>query len=95
LQAEAHRIEPLPPSAPGVSLWWTDLAHPRIEIDRIVPWLSPAETERAARFGTAALRERYVAGRGTLRLLLGRTLGMPPELVPLRRGERGLPELSG
>jgi 4'-phosphopantetheinyl transferase len=94
LQAE-HRTQALPTPTPGVAIWWTDLAHPRSEIDRIAPWLSPAETERAARFGTEALRERYIAGRATLRFLLGRALGMPPELVPLRRGERGRPELYG
>jgi 4'-phosphopantetheinyl transferase len=82
-------------AAPGVSLWWSDLAHADDEIARIAPWLSPAEAARAARFGTAALRGKYIAGRATLRLLLGRALSVAPARIPLRRGVRGRPELAG
>jgi len=80
---------------PGVALWWSDLAHGAEEVARIAPWLSAAEVARSARYGTAALRTRYIAGRATLRLLLGRTLGVDPSAVPLRRGVRGRPELAG
>ena len=85
----------LPSAVPGVSLWWSDLAHAADEIGRISLWLSPAETARAARFGTDALRGKYIAGRATLRLLLGRALGVAPASVPLLRGVRGRPELDG
>jgi len=85
----------LPSAVPGVSLWWSDLGHPADEIARVARWLSPAETARAARFGTDALRGKNVAGRATLRLLLGEVLGVAPERVPLQRGARGRPELAG
>jgi 4'-phosphopantetheinyl transferase len=84
----------LPGAAPGVALWWSDLAHDAVALERGAAWLSPAETARAARFGTDALRRRYVAGRSSLRLVLGRALGIDPAAVPIRRGPRGRPELA-
>ena len=85
---------PLPEVLPGVSLWWSDLAHEASEIARVAAWLSPAENARAARFGTEALRRKYIAGRTSLRLILGRALGIEPAAVPIRRGRRGRPELA-
>jgi 4'-phosphopantetheinyl transferase len=85
---------PLPEVEPGVSLWWSDLAHEANALARGAAWLSPAENARAARFGTEALRSKYVAGRSSLRLVLGRTLGVEPAAVPIRRGARGRPELA-
>ena len=49
---------------------------------------------RAARFGTDALRQRWMAGRGALRTVLGRTLGIDPADVAIARGVRGRPELA-
>ena len=56
--------------------------------------LSPAERARAARFGTEALRQRWMAGRGALRTVLGQTLGVDPANVALVRGARGRPALA-
>jgi 4'-phosphopantetheinyl transferase len=56
--------------------------------------LSPDEHARAARFGTDALRQRWIVGRATLRFLLGQALGIDPAAVRLRRGVRGRPELA-
>jgi len=94
---EARPFEPiaLPSVVAGVSLWWSDLAPTQDDIARISPWLATGETERAARFATAALREKYIAGRATLRWLLARVLGISPDAVPLRRGLHGRPELDG
>jgi 4'-phosphopantetheinyl transferase len=80
---------------PGVALWWSDLAHTADDIARYSLCLSPAETARAARYGTDALRAKYITGRATLRVLLGRVLGLDPAAVPLRRGVRGRPEVAG
>jgi len=87
-------LRPLVPAAPGVMLWCCALGHAPEEIAALARWLSPAETARAARFGTDALRLRWIAGRATLRLVLGRLLGLEPAQVPLRRGHRGRPELA-
>jgi 4'-phosphopantetheinyl transferase len=84
----------LAPVAPGVSVWWADLDRPKSEIAHFAAWLSAAEHARATRFGTETLRHKYIAGRGTLRILLGRALGMAPADVGIRRGTRGRPELA-
>ena len=78
----------------AIKLWLGVLARTRAEIDELAELLSPAERARAQRFGTEALRERWIAGRTTLRLLLGNVLGISPAAVEIRRGIRGRPELA-
>ncbi|HZQ63354.1 MAG TPA: 4'-phosphopantetheinyl transferase superfamily protein [Casimicrobiaceae bacterium] len=56
--------------------------------------LSADETARGARFGPAALRERYIIGRGTLRGLLSDALGVPPAEIAIVRGRRGRPQVK-
>lgn len=79
---------------PGIALWWCELDRTPAEIARMAAWLSPTELARADRFGTDALRHRWIAGRTALRLLLGDVLGIAPAQVELRRGVRGRPELA-
>jgi len=85
----------LPPVAVGVTLWWCELERTGEDWTEAAALLSPAELTRAGRFGTSALRERWMAGRGALRTVLGRTLGIDAADVVLRRGVRGRPELAG
>jgi len=92
---EGAGISPLPPAGAGIALWWCDLEQRARQIAQCAEWLSPGERARAARFGTAQLRDRYVAGRTALRFLLAGMLGVAPAAVPLRRGRRGRPELEG
>jgi 4'-phosphopantetheinyl transferase len=80
--------------ASGVSLWWCELDYPSAAIAALAASLSPAEHARAARFGTDALRERWIAGRATLRRVLGHALRVPAADVPIVRGPRGRPELG-
>jgi 4'-phosphopantetheinyl transferase len=84
----------LQPTTPGVDAWLCGLERTRDELDADAASLSPDERARALRFGTDALRERWIAGRATLRLLLGDALGIAPSGVRLRRGVRGRPELA-
>jgi 4'-phosphopantetheinyl transferase len=84
----------LPAPGPELHAWWSDFAWQDVVIAAAQHLLSAAERERAARFGTAELRARYVAGRATLRLLLGQYLGMAGEDVPLARARRGRPVLQ-
>jgi 4'-phosphopantetheinyl transferase len=78
----------------GVALWWCELSAPPARIRVMQTWLSSAETERADRFGTPALRERYVVGRATLRVILAGVLASTPRDVVIVRGERGRPQLG-
>jgi 4'-phosphopantetheinyl transferase len=102
LEENAHRsnpvgrtgITPLPEPAAGVRLWWCDLAPTPALLAEYAGTLSPSERARAARFGTARLRDRYVMGRGSLRELLGRLLAARPATVPIVRGLRGRPQLA-
>jgi 4'-phosphopantetheinyl transferase len=84
----------LPAAAPGVHLWWCDLQRRTDESDSSASLLSPAESARAERFGTDALKMRWIAGRAALRTVLGHTLGVAPAAVAIRRGTRGRPELA-
>lgn len=78
----------------GVALWSGELATSEAEIARVLPWLSPEEHARAARFGRVALARRYIAGRALLRWLLARTLELTPRAVTIVRGLRGRPQLA-
>ena len=80
--------------ADGIALWWCALDRTPDETGRLAAWLSPAETARAARFGSELLRRRWIAGRASLRFVLGDLLGVAPDAVPIRRGNRGRPELA-
>jgi 4'-phosphopantetheinyl transferase len=79
---------------PAIALWLYPLDCDSAESRELEQSLSPPEIERADRFGTPALRARWIAGRATLRSLLGAALGVDPVAVPLRRGTRGRPELA-
>ncbi|MFO1323458.1 MAG: 4'-phosphopantetheinyl transferase superfamily protein [Burkholderiales bacterium] len=81
----------LPSPAAGVDVWLCGLARGDGEIRELAALLSPAEHARAARFGRTELRDRYVAGRASLRIVLGAKLGMAPAAVAIERGVRGRP----
>jgi len=85
----------LPPLAPGeLRLWSISLNPPSASAEALNRLLSPDERERAARFRFDVHRRRYVVGRGALRRLLGRELGLPPEAVAFDYGPRGKPFLA-
>lgn len=77
-----------------LELWLCPLCIPATKLAAYDALLSKSERERAARFGTSALRQRYVAGRGTLRVILGQALRAAPECVAIGRGPRGRPALA-
>jgi 4'-phosphopantetheinyl transferase len=84
----------LPPVAGSVALWWFALDRPADEAAALARTLSPEETARAQRFGTESLRQRWIVGRATLRMLLAQALGVAPIDVALARGRRGRPQLA-
>ena len=84
----------LPPIDGAIKLWWMALDRPEDEVAALACTLSGEENARAQRFGTEPLRRRWIVGRATLRLLLGRVLGQAPAAVALTRGRRGRPQLA-
>ena len=78
-----------------ISVWSRDLTVSLEALGAYEPWLSSDERARAARFTRPALRERYIIGRGTLRLLLSNVVGLAPGEVCIERGRRGRPQLHG
>lgn len=79
--------------AARLTLWWCALTAPPARQAVFERSLSPAERARMGRFGTDALRIRYLIGRGTLRWILGQALGRAPADVAIVRGARGRPYL--
>jgi 4'-phosphopantetheinyl transferase len=87
-------LVPLASPRPGIRLWWCDLRATDARLRHCEALLSETEHARAARFGTRALRDRYVVGRASLRTALGEVLGVAPGRVPIVRGFRGRPTLG-
>jgi 4'-phosphopantetheinyl transferase len=79
---------------PAIALWLCKLDQSSEESMVLARSLSPLEIARADRFGTPALRARWIAGRASLRRLLGAALSIEPAAVVLHRGRRGRPELA-
>jgi 4'-phosphopantetheinyl transferase len=92
--AAGGRAKSLPPVSRGISLWWVALDRPRDDWPELENSLSIEERARAERFGTELLKQRWIAGRATLRMLLGPVLGIAPSALPLTRGRRGRPQLA-
>jgi len=77
-----------------ILLWWCSLAYaPGHAV--LSEWLSDDERARMRRFGTDALRKRFLVGRASLRWVLAQTLGITPAAVMIERGSRGRPQLAG
>ena len=93
--ASAFALRALAAPDPAIALWLCDLERDPASVDAIAACLSPVERARAARFGTAMLRNRWIVGRATLRLLLGSATGVDPADIRIARGVRGRPELVG
>jgi 4'-phosphopantetheinyl transferase len=88
------RADGPPPLATGeLHLWladgddWRDCAWDEV--------LSTEELARTSRYVHAVDRDRARTGRGLLRRLLGRYLGMSPADVAIETGEFGKPRLAG
>lgn len=77
-----------------VHLWRAALDLPTPTIQGLHQRLSADEQARAACMRSPASRSRFIAGRGMLRVLLGRYLGAAPDRVELAQGGWGKPELA-
>jgi 4'-phosphopantetheinyl transferase len=81
-------------AAGDVHVWRVRLDWPEPQVTRLSALLSPDEHERSERYRFAELRREYTAGRGALRLLLGRYLGVDPAGVAFDYEARGRPLLA-
>jgi 4'-phosphopantetheinyl transferase len=63
------------------------------QLPQLAQTLSSDEQARAERFYFEQHRHRYIAGRGILRTILGRYLGIEPEKVQFAYSSRGKPML--
>jgi len=89
----------LAPTSPALSggavhVWRASLDVPEEHFHRLARALSGDEHERAGRFRFEEDRRRFVVGRGILRELVGRYLGVEPRNIRFRYGPYGKPELA-
>lgn len=88
-------VDAIPVLRREVHLWRISLVRPPEDLRRLFTLLDSDERQRAARFHFANDREKFIAGRGGLRLILGRYLDEDPRTVCFSYGPSGKPEISG
>ena len=98
---DADHLKRNPPSSPpqpltdtDLHVWYASLKRPQPELDRLFVLLSPDEKERADRFHFERDRNRFIAGRGLLRTLLGDYLEMDASQIQFVYGASGKPALN-
>jgi 4'-phosphopantetheinyl transferase len=77
-----------------IHLFWTSLDLSSKRMRQFAETLSADESSRAAHFHFDKDRNRFVAGRGTLREILSWLLQCPPDAVIFSYGAHGKPRLS-
>lgn len=82
------------PAHGEVHIWAVSLAQPPGTVNTLEQLLTAEEQARAQAFKFPRLRERYIAGRGQLRRLLGQYLKLNPERVEFDYTPRGKPSLK-
>jgi 4'-phosphopantetheinyl transferase len=76
-----------------VHIWRLTLDPPGETLARFEPTLNDDELRRADRFRTETLRRRFVAGRGSLRVVLSAYLNCPAGEIRFAYGNHGKPRL--
>ncbi|MBD2411449.1 4'-phosphopantetheinyl transferase [Nostoc calcicola FACHB-389] len=77
-----------------IHLWRINLEQPEPQLQHLRTTLSSDEIARAERFYFQEHRQRFIAGRGILRSILGRYLGIKPSEVQFNYQQRGKPVLA-
>jgi len=77
-----------------VHVFCTSLDQPRERMERLVDTLSEEERHRAGRFRFKKDLDRFVAGRGILREILGWLLNVKPGELRFSYGSNGKPQLA-
>jgi 4'-phosphopantetheinyl transferase len=78
-----------------VHIWAAPLVLPAEQFANFAATLAVDEQERAEKFRFERHRNRYIAGRGALREILGRYLQRKPATLRFIYSERGKPALDG
>ena len=81
-------------AANAVHLWWVELSSRTWRVETLRSLLAPDESARAVRYAVATVQEKFVIGRGVLRLILGRYLRASPRHLRFAAGPGGRPELA-
>jgi 4'-phosphopantetheinyl transferase len=76
-----------------VDICYMSLDYPIVAIPDLIATLSDDEKQRAARFHFCRDRRRFIAARGTLRMILGHFLDTDPRSVQLGLGPHGKPNV--
>jgi 4'-phosphopantetheinyl transferase len=79
----------------GVRVWYFSLDLGPEGYAECTRTLDDKERDRARRFRFEEHRRRFVAGRGTLRMILGHYADCEPKCVRLEYGEHGKPYIAG
>ena len=82
------------PGTDEIHVWRASLDLPAIDLHQLQATLTADEIERAARFYFQKDRDRYIAGRGILRTILGRYLDIDPGEIRFDYGLYGKPALA-
>jgi 4'-phosphopantetheinyl transferase len=77
-----------------VHIWRSSLDLPLWRVNALKQVLAPDERERADRFVRAEDRTRFIGGRGVLRTILGRYLGLDPRQLRFCYNPFGKPALE-
>lgn len=81
-------------SSNDVHVWRVSLDQPASRVQHLAQILSADERTRAERFYFEHDRKHFIVGRGLLRTLLGRYLGIEPGQLQFCYGSRGKPALA-
>lgn len=77
-----------------IHVWRINLDQPEPQLQNLRETLSSDEITRAERFHFPQHRQRFIAGRGSLRSILGRYLNIKPSEVQFNYQQRGKPVLA-
>ena len=77
-----------------IHVWRASLDMSPEKLCELATTLDPEEVEKASRFNCEKAKRHYRAGRGILRVLLGRYLNVEPHRVPITYNLFGKPELA-
>ena len=81
-------------SRDDVHVWRVELSRSQLQLQKLAETLSSDEQVRANRFHFEQHRQHFIAGRGMLRTILGRYLGVEPQALQFEYEARGKPILA-